>query len=217
MPRLCLVACLLSPLVAVSPSWSVSALHHDARLCSAELLVMRGDLVQLQDAGTDDERRGVLQDRLAAALGTLAWLCRRYAEAHGEPTAPVVRWVHGLRERFESRDWAEFANGLDRLIERLPFSPGALHPARADSTDVETGARLYRSYCAGCHDQPDQAHPFAADVLFTMARRQPLDEFLARMLLGVHGTPAISLRNPLSDRDIAGLTAYLRGGAPGVD
>lgn len=72
------------------------------------------------------------------------------------------------------------------------------------------GGRIYQRYCAGCHTHPDRTAENPADSLFAMAQRQPLNEFLARMLVGVHGTPEISLRNPLSDRDIAGMTAYLR-------
>ncbi len=183
---------------------------HDARLCSAELLVMRGDLEALNDPQTPAVRRRGLQNRLTTALGTLRWLCRRAAAVRGIPSADITKPIGAIRQTFEAGDLARVARQLDALINRLPLSIANLQPESASSEAVETGGRIYQRYCAGCHTHPDRTSENPADSLFAMAQRQPLDEFLARMLVGVHGTPEISLRNPLSDRDIAGMTVYLR-------
>ena len=49
-----------------------------------------------------------------------------------------------------------------------------------------------------------------------MERQLPPDEFLARMLLGARGTPAIGLSNPLTTLEIGAMARFLsRDATPG--
>lgn len=211
MPVLRAGICLLL-LVTLTGYGSASSLQYDARLCSAELLVMAGDLRALQDPLTPDHHRRGLRQRLAGALGTLNWLCRRYAAIHDHSPVELASRITALRDDFETRSYRDFERNLEELIGRMPLSLEGLQPQQVSVSAVQTGQQLYRRYCAACHEQPDASRETPAYSLFLMARRQPLQEFIARMLVGVRGKPLISLRNPLSDRDIAGMTAYLLAG-----
>ena len=48
-----------------------------------------------------------------------------------------------------------------------------------------------------------------------MERQLPPDEFLARMLPGVRGTPEIGLSNPLTTLEIGAMARFLSRGATG--
>lgn len=187
---------------------------YDARLCSAELLVIRGDLRILRDPQTPAHHRRGLRTRIAAALGTLNWLCRRYSEAHRQQSAELSLSVSTLRDTLRDEDISTFLQQVDTLISRFPLSLEGLQPQAASTAAIASGEQLYRGYCAACHDNPDLRSDAPAFSLFALIRQQSLEEFIARMLVGVHGTGEISLRNPLSDRDIAGMTAYFLATSP---
>ena len=55
-----------------------------------------------------------------------------------------------------------------------------------------------------CRDAENPAEP-----LDRVARTLPRDEFLARMLLGVRGTPEIGLANPLTPYEIGAIRRFL--------
>jgi hypothetical protein len=73
---------------------------------------------------------------------------------------------------------------------------------------------IHETYCAGCHDGAGNG---AADTLlpardlFQMARNEPPDLFLARLVNGVKGDASIRFVNPLTDAQIGALWRLYRG------
>ena len=70
------------------------------------------------------------------------------------------------------------------------------------------------SVCHGCHVAPAAGSENPAEPLDRMARTLPHDEFFARMLLGVRGTPEIGLSNPLTAFEIGAMRRFLVAGRP---
>jgi cytochrome c553 len=179
-----------------------------ARELAAELLILRGDLGRLGEAGLSAKNRQGLRQRIAGALGLLPWLLR---QAGDEAAAERLRVWQGrpLDDAAErtalvvALDAAIARHPLDRAVFSIDATPARLNEARA----------IHRTYCAGCHDgtgngAPDLALP--ARDLFAMARKELVDEFLARMVNGVKGDASIHFANPLTDRQIGALWALYR-------
>jgi len=91
----------------------------------------------------------------------------------------------------------------------MPLSLKGLKAEEAKTESINTGKELYKSYCQACHKQPDLNQARPAYSLFKMAKALSNKEFIARMVVGVHGTPEIALQNPLTDDDISGMYNYL--------
>lgn len=182
---------------------------YDARLCSAQLVVIKGDLRQFLHESTSAQQKDGYKQRIAGALGTLNWLCRQYISLHELPPDKIPEQINELGTAIASKNWVKANQHLNRLIDQMPLSLQELHPGKAEAESIKVGREIYKSYCQACHHQPylDQARP--AYSLFKMAKQLSQQEFIARMIIGVHGTPEIALQNPLTDDDIAGMFAYL--------
>ena len=156
-----------------------------------------------------------LRNRIASTLATLPVTCRRYAAAVSKPYGDEQRFIariRRLRELFDAGERTRFAEALDALTARAPFvTTSFLRDRDGDEDEREAGA-VYRQLCHGCHvaTMPDAENP--AEPLDVMARNLPRDEFLARMLLGVRGTPEIGLTNPLTPFEIRAMTRFLLSG-----
>jgi len=186
--------------------------EYDARLCSAELIVLQADLRQLLLKTTPPQQQRGYQQRMAGMMGTLTWLCRRYAVLHGLSSSRIRLDMENLHTAFQVKKWYEFNQLLKNLTELMPLKPkGPLKNFKSENipaTLINTGKGIYLGYCTACHNQPDLNQPRPAYSLFKMAKGLSREEFIARMIVGVHGTPEIALQNPLSNEDIAGMFAY---------
>lgn len=81
-------------------------------------------------------------------------------------------------------------------------------PAPASSEALETGARLYRANCAGCHGTTGDLVP-GADLRSGQLRRASSDAELAGVIAnGISGSPMPAHR--LEAHEIAGLVAFVR-------
>ena len=184
-------------------------------LCPAELLVVRADARKHGESAPGAPLARGLRNRISSTLATLPITCRRYAAAVSMPFDDAQRFVARIRQlrvSFEAGERARFAEGLDTLAARAPFvATGFLRDRDGDEDEREAGA-VYRQLCHGCHvaTMPGAENP--AEPLDQMARNLPRDEFLARMLLGVRGTPEIGLANPLTPFEIGAMTRFLLSG-----
>ena len=120
--------------------------------------------------------------------------------------------IRELREWFDAGDGTRFAEAVDALTARAPFVTTSFLRDRDGDEDEREAGTVYRQLCHGCHIAtiPDAENP--AEPLDAMARDLPRDEFLARMLLGVRGTPEIGLANPLTPFEIGAMTRFLLSG-----
>ena len=196
---------LLAPISASAIDTQV----YDARLCSAQLIVLQGDLRQFLNQFTSAKHREGYRQRITGALGTLNWLCRQYASFHGLSSRKFQTDIKELRAAFDVSNWDKINQILNGLIEQMPLSLSGLKPEKAKVEAIRTGKEIYKGYCQACHKQPDVNQARPAYSLFEMAKTLSEKEFLARMISGVHGTPEIALQNPLTDDDISGMYNFL--------
>ena len=184
-------------------------------LCPAELLVVRADALKHGGINPGAPLARGLRNRISSTMATLPITCRRYAAAVSMPFDDAQRFVARIRQlrvSFDTGEWARFAEGLDRLAAQAPFVTSSFLRDRDGDEDEREAGVVYRQLCHGCHaaTMPGAENP--AEPLGRMARALPRDEFLARMLLGVRGTPEIGLANPLTPFEIGAMTRFLLSG-----
>ena len=211
------VAALLFTLAAATPiAAAASSDLHDRLLCPAELLVTHADARRFHRTDTSDPRSRGLHDRISAALATLPLTCRRYAAAvsmHSAEEGGFIAGVRQLRELFGPDTGDRFLSSLGKLAGDAPFETRYFLLDKKGDADEREAGEVYRQHCHGCHNArvPGSANP--AEPLHEMERQLPPDEFFARMLLGVRGTPEIGLSNPLTTLEIGAMARFLRGDA----
>lgn len=181
---------------------------------SVALAILAGDARQLADPGTPLLRRTGLRERIASSLSSLNLLARQYLQQNGEQAPRLLTEITQMRSEFRASRLRAFARRAAALARRYPLNLAGLRPEDARPQDVVHGREIYRHLCLGCHAYPDRDRANPAPNLFRMAHRLPEREFVARLVGGIHGKPAVALRNPLSDAEIAGLAAYLRRSSP---
>lgn len=199
---------------------AVSAARPDApraapsRQLAAELLIARDDLRRLDgEPDLSPLNRDGLHQRIMGALGLLPWLLREAGDAQG---ANRLRpWQQ--RPLADAAARAALIADLDAAIARFPVDRDAfLEPAPTPARLREARA-IHEAYCAGCHDGTGNG---AADALlpprdlFRMARQDPPDAFLVRLVNGVKGDAAIQFVNPLTDAQIGSLWRLYKNKAP---
>ena len=207
------VTCCLS-LLLINPCFAeeLSSLQYDARLCSAQLLVIKGDLTRLQNKDTKVHHKTGLKQRIAGALGTLEWLCRQHSYSKNVSNFDPLseEKFNKVRFAFDAENWLRLHENLDSLILSMPLKVNSFDFQYLSKAKLTTSISIYKHYCKACHNQPNDMSETPAYSLFDMAKTMSRDELLARMLVGIHGTPKIALRNPLTDDDITGLINYFK-------
>ena len=207
---------LLCIAAAAAPAAAAASVELRARLlCPAELLVVRADARKHDEVAPDAPLARGLSNRISSTLATLPITCRRYAAASSMPLDDARRFVARIRQLrvlFDAGDRARSAEALDALVARAPFVTTSFRRDRDGDEDEREAGAVYRQLCHGCHvaTMPGAENP--AEPLDRMARTLPRDEFLARMLLGVRGTPEIGLANPLTPFEIGAMTRFLLSG-----
>ena len=184
----------------------------DRMLCPAELLVVQSDARKYYRTPPDAPLSRGLRNRISAALATLPLICRRYAAATSMRSGSGRRFVSRirlLRGLFDSGGRDRFLARLDELTAEAPFDVTYFLVDRKGDRDEQEAGGIYRQYCHGCHRTPVSGVENPALSLHEMARALPREEFFARMLLGVRGTPDIGLSNPLTTLDIGAMTRFL--------
>jgi len=184
-----------------------------SRALAAELLILRGDLNRLtREPGLSSQNREGLRQRVSGALGLLPWLLRQAGDA-----AAAARLRAFQRRPTDGASSATLIAALDAAIARHALQRDAFLDPPPTPARLREARAIHQTYCAGCHDGAGNG---AADLLlpardlFEMARREPTDEFLARMVNGVKGDASIHFANPLTDAQIGALLRLYRSRAP---
>jgi cytochrome c5 len=188
---------------------ALNAIEYDARLCSAGIVVLGADIEKKLLSTTPENQGFWLQERINGTLATLPWLCRRYAEFNKLDALEMRRNLEQLKDSVVAKDWGEVRHRLVVVSNLSPLEIRNLKPGDASESARLEGEQIYSRYCKACHFRPMPGTTPPIFSLSDMARSLPENEFIARMIVGVHGTPEIALQNPLSDGDISGMFAYL--------
>ena len=207
---------LLCVLAAAAPVAAAAATElWDRLLCPAELLVVRADARKYLEIEPAAPLARGLKNRIDVALATLPLTCRRYLAAPSVRVADEPEFIdrtRRLRALFEAGEWTPILETLDALTGQAPFESAPFLHDREGDRDEREARGVYLQHCHGCHVAPGTDSENPAERLDDMARNQPREEFLARMLLGVRGTPEIGLSNPLTASEIGAMTRFLVSG-----
>ncbi|MEJ2478804.1 MAG: cytochrome c [Acidihalobacter sp.] len=181
-----------------------------ARNFSAVLLDLQGDVRRLDGARLPAAQRPVVEARVTAFLNILPLLAREYLAADGRLEAATVKRLRALKSAYRADDKADFRRRLHALLGEFPLDTRRLTQAPVSDAQIRWAKRTYRVQCMSCHGHhnPDSGMP--APNLFAWAHEMKPETFAARMIVGLRGTPAINLRNPLSKSQMAALIAYFR-------
>lgn len=177
-----------------------------------ELEILAANARVMLSATLPARQQHALKIRIASALGTLRFLAREYVQAQHLSAPDLLQKIDALQHSFKRGKLQRFAEMSESLARQYPAVLTGLQAADAKPADIVAGRHIYQRLCMGCHEHPDPTQASPAQDLFAMAKTQPQREFIARLVCGVHGTPAVALRNPFSDSEIAGLAAYLLHG-----
>jgi mono/diheme cytochrome c family protein len=199
------------------PARAASEAGLDLRL---EVALVAADARVLSDPATPPRRREGLADRIRSSLGSLAITARYALQAAGSQGArpdpgrdtQLVAAIGELRALFAAGTLPAFLRAADKLAAAYPVRLSYFQPLTVTPGRVASGRAIYRRYCIGCHASPDPNAPNPAPDLFGMAKAEPRDELIERLLAGVHGDRTTSLENPFSDEEIASLAAYFVSG-----
>lgn len=181
----------------------------DQRQLAAHLVILAGDLKRLGDEHLPVVQRSGLNQRIMGLMGGLPWLFR----INGDPeNADKARQYLGDPVAVTLN--SPFNGWLDQMRERYPFSTRVFDPDRVPPTSYPKALAIHQTYCAGCHDgtAEDAEVALPARDLYLMAAEMTVEEFLARLANGVRGDQVTGLANPLTDAQMAALTALYRAG-----
>ncbi len=179
---------------------------------SLELAVVAGDARRLAEPAISPRHREGLSERIRSSLGTLAITVRYAAQDGGRPEPALAADVGELRALFSGGKLAQFSALAARLATEHPLDLSYFRPLAITPRRIESGRSIYERHCLGCHVHPDPTLALPAPDMFHMARTQSRDEFLARLLGGMHGDRTTGLENPFTDEAIASLAAYFVAG-----
>ncbi len=175
---------------------------------------MRGDLRRLAShPPLPPANREGLRQRISSELGLLPWLLRQAGDA---ADADRLRpWQTKPLSSPAARK--ALTATVEALLSRHPFDRSAFLEPPPTAADMQQARAIYGTYCAACHQGMGNGQAEAtlpARDLFLMARREPRDEFLARLVQGVKGNAAIQFANPLTERQIGAMAMMFRREAP---
>ncbi len=157
------------------------------------------------------DRSPRLVARIRSDLGVLGFEARSYCERAGCATAPIKTRIRRARTALRGGAMRIVGHEMRALAVAYPFDLRGLVPRRLSARRIREGRFLYAHLCAACHAAPGAGNP--APDLFALARHEGAAGLVVDIEAGVRGTRARAYENPLNDRQVASLAAYLL--APG--
>jgi hypothetical protein len=176
-----------------------------ARRVAAELLVIKGDLRELQNSELPSLHHVGLTDRIKGGLAGLDILMR-YADQEANRTVESKR-----TQVVELMTWVEEANFqmIAEAIDKLAGQYALVMPTYR-VTNPNDYLPLHQNLCLACHDNPNADVERPAYNLYKQAQKISTLEMFARMLVGVRGDRVTGVDNPLTDLQIVGLMQLYR-------
>ncbi len=181
-----------------------------SQIFAVELANMAIDTRVLAHGDLAPVARARLRAKLSSDVGVIGLLARARLQELRRRNPRLLTEIDRLQTAFRQGDQTKMAALIDRLSRRYPVDTTGILPLNEAPARLQAGRALYQNLCMGCHAYPDPASPAPAPDLFAMARSLPSADLVARLIGGVRGTPATTLVNPLSNRQIADLAAYLK-------
>lgn len=201
------IACLA--LTFPNPSYADKALTayqtYDAQLCRATIEVIASDVVRLNRGTASDAVNRGLERRLRTYAAPLLWLCRR---AVGVLSSSERTALTTLQTAISTGQWSSAEHASASLRPKFPFDASRWTAGHASAQEIGQAQAVYDQYCDSCH-RFNTGGENPAEPLDALRKRSGETNFVARLILGVHGTGANGYRNPLTPKDIRGLNALM--------
>lgn len=185
---------------------TVQAQGEHSRRAAAELRVITGDIKRLQNPSTSELHRIGLKQRVLSGFAALDILMRYADQERGKPPKHYATEVAELRKNIIDSNLNDVQLRLQSWLTRYPLITEKF--MFLETIDPAQGEKLHTEFCAACHDKPVTNTERPAYNLFDEAKNLPLQEFLARMIIGVRGDRVTGIDNPLSDYEIAALLKF---------
>ncbi|HUW36943.1 MAG TPA: cytochrome c [Rhodocyclaceae bacterium] len=186
------------------------------RSLGVQLALIAADAGVLADAATPPGRRAALSERIRSSLGSLGMTARDAAQATGRRDEAWAAGLRALRALFAAGKLRAFSAAARRLAAAHPVDTSYFEPLEVTPLRLEAGRSIYSRHCQGCHLVPGPGAGNWAPDLFAMARTEPRQQFIIRLLGGIYGDRTTGHANPFSDEALASLAVYFVNGVPGA-
>ena len=189
---------------------SANAEGEHSRRAATELLVLSGDIQKLANNNPSDLHSKGLKERIAGGLAGLEILLRLADQETGRNPVDYTTDLSNIRKSWLASNYSAMTTGVGGLQILHPFAANGILPAKDSKAAIIVAKELHDDLCAACHNDPDLEVSRPAYSLFKEARRMPVNEFAARMVVGVRGDRITGIDNPLSDAQISALIYYYK-------
>lgn len=207
-PTHTLLTVIMIAVAIVSFSKTAMAQGEHGRRVGSEIRVMLADAIKLSNDNTSSQHRRGLQDRIRGGLAGLSFLARKAGEERPQLPSLSREDISNLNSAISSGNIDVLIRGLTALTKMFPLSMAGVLPTNTSPAGLRRAASIDQSYCASCHETPDIDMERPAFSLRDMARQMPLEEFVARLMMGVRGDSLTGVENPMTDQEISALISY---------
>jgi hypothetical protein len=205
--RLSLVMSLSFLYSTLYSSISYAGGEHQRRF-SVEIAIAAGDSRLLSNGSLSPGKHQWIQQRVTAAINILPLLARYFHQERGIQDQQLDEKLKQL-SLFADNPQKLYPQ-LIKLSRQYPINFPLIVPQKLDSLSLKNTTNLYNSLCLGCHLGVESDNSVVSGKLSSFAKTMDPDEWLARLLAGLHGDTYTRLENPFSDQQIAMLFSYTR-------
>ncbi|MFK5986214.1 MAG: hypothetical protein QM479_12440 [Pseudomonadota bacterium] len=189
-------------------SLSYATGEHQRRF-AVELAIAAGDSRLLLNSNKLSVGKQLwIKQRVIAAVQFLPLLARYYQQERHINDAQLDKKLHQLLLLLEQPQ--SLHAQLIKLSRQYPLNFSLIIPQKLDTLSLKKIAKLYNSLCIGCHLGVATDNSVVVGKLALFANTMDKDEWLARLIAGLHGDAYTRLENPFSDQQIALFHSYIR-------
>lgn len=200
---------ILAGLVSALHQLPAQAAGENYRRLAVELALISGDSRILLKKSLSIGKRQWIEKRLAGSLNQMELIARQYLSSSlTKPDHTLLEQIHALQ--YLKNDIEQLHQTVTRLSELYPVSfayklDTVLSPALEKKVQ-----KNYQELCYGCHIGPTPEKSVVIGSLSNFARDMSSQEWLARLLGGLHGDVFTRYENPFSDSMILLFHLYIK-------
>ncbi|MFK5913711.1 MAG: hypothetical protein QM484_04980 [Woeseiaceae bacterium] len=182
--------------------------EHQRRF-TVELALVAGDSRLLAFVKLSKEKRRWIKNRITGAINVLPLLARYSFQESGQTNPELVIKLHDLKKLLDAPE-KKLYKAAQSLANKYQITFPLVLLQKLNSTSKNQIAKRYKKLCFGCHDVPSLESSVVIGGFASFSRSMSQEEWLARLLGGLHGDAYTGFENPFSDREVAMLFSYIR-------
>lgn len=194
---------------------SLAGGEHQRRF-AVELALVAGDSRLLVKNGLSnkltEEKRRWIKTRITGAVNVLPLLARYSLQEAGRIDTALVTRLQNLQKLLDEP--SKLYKTTQILTRQNPLRFSLALPQTLTSLANSQIAKRYNRLCFGCHAAPSMERSVVVGGLGSFARSMSQNEWLARLIGGLHGDAYTGLENPFTDREIVMFFSYIREQLP---